>query len=358
MEFAAISLDEVQASSVTALGLDPELYVLEYPEALAASIRRAASFLCPTTPRSLIDAVAEVVTPVLREPPKHDDLVELLEQLISTGDLLELAESDPDRRGRLLYLGPPSFVERAPGQFLVTGIRPLAAPLVSDSFEVTHVLHMRTVTLDSSTGERQLRATGLHKITQAQWIGKPATLSSAEFLEQYRARLGAARAAGAVVGLEIIDPASKPSYYRGRWRKPTTGDTGDFVGRRPQAYGADLWCVVRMKNGEPERLIDLPLDAASTPARDDAWRLQAAIDATNGTPLGFRVLSIPDTTPRASVVDFFSPLPTWAERYLELVGTAIDKSRGALFSYRVEDTAVGALRSMLRDTLWMNVVID
>jgi hypothetical protein len=283
--------------------------------------------------------------------------MELLEQLISTGDLLELTESTVDHKVRLLYLGPPSFVERAPGQFLITGIRPLAAPLVT-SFVVNYVLHTRTVTLDSESGDRQLRAAGLHKIGQAQWVGRPATLSAVEFVEMYRIRLSAARAAGAVEGLQIIDPARRPRYYRGRWRQPEKKDNGDFVGRRPQAYGADLWCAVRLNDGEPERLLDLPVDAAPNPARDDAWRLQAAIDAVSGRSLEYRVRSIPNSTPLVSIVDFFSPLPTWAERYLELIGTAADKSRGALFSYGVEDSALVSLRSTLNEALWMNVVTD
>ena len=30
---------------------------------------------------------------------------------------------------------------------------------------------------------------------------------------------------------------------------PAATDTGDFIARRPQAYGADLWCLVRLQAG-------------------------------------------------------------------------------------------------------------
>jgi hypothetical protein len=358
MEFTAVSIDEVHATSIRALGLDDQLFVLEYPEAIAASIRRAASFLCPTTPRVLVDAVLEALTPVLSEPPKRDDLMELVDQLVSTGDLLELSETSVDRKTRMLYLGPPSFVEKSAGRYLLTGIRPLAAPLVSGDIVVEHVLHTRTTTLEPTTAEASLRASGLHKISRQQWAGQPSAVGSAEYVEGFRQRLSAARVAGSVEGLTIMDPATKPRYYRGRWREPVAGDTGDFVGRRPQAYGADVWCVVRMVDGAPERLLDLPLDAAATPARDEAWRLQAAIDAVNSAPLPFRVRSMPNAASAESLVDFFSPLPTWAERYLELVGNAMDKSPGALFAYRVPDAALPALRSVLTETLWMSDVTD
>jgi hypothetical protein len=356
MEFSPVSLDEVQATSIRTLGLDDRLFVLEYPEAIAASLRRAASFLCPTTPRALVDAVLEVLTPVLAEPPKREDLMELVDQLISTGDLLELIGVSEDRKARLLYLGPPSFVEKSPGCYLLTGVRPLAAPLVGDDIEIEYVLHTRTTALDPATGEGSLRASGLHKVNRQQWTGQPSVVSAAEFFAAYTQRLGVARAAGFVDGLTIIDPATKPRYYRGRWREPGAGDTGTFVGRRPQAYGADAWCVVSLVDGAPDRLIDLPLDSAATPARDEAWRLQAGIDAVNGTPLVYRVRPMPDAAKSESLVDFFSPLPTWAERYLELVGYAMDKSPGALFAYRVPDAALPALRSVLTETLWMKIV--
>lgn len=358
MEFLPVSLDEVHAISIRTLGLDDQLFVLDYPEAIAASIRRAASFLCPSTPRAIVDEVLEVLTPVLAGPPSRDDLMELIDQMISTGDLLELIGVSDDRRSRLLYLGPPSFVEKSPGHYLLTGVRPLAAPLVGDDIKIEYVRHTRTASLEPATAEATLRASGLHKVNRQQWTGQPGAAGAGQFIASYTQRLAVARSAGSVEGLTIIDPMTKPRYYRGRWREPVSGDTGTFVGRRPQAYGADAWCIVSLVDGAPDRLIDLPIDAVSTPARDEAWRLQAAIDAVNGTPVVYRVRPMPGEAATESLVDLFSPLPTWAERYLELVGSAMDKSPGALFAYRAPDAALPALRSMLTEMLWMNIVTE
>ena len=358
MEFSPVSIHEVQTASIRALGLDDQLFLLEYPEAIAASVRRAASFLSPTTPRVLVDTVLEVLTPVLSEPPSRENLMDLVDQMVSTGDLLELVESSVDGNARLLYLGPPSFVEKTPGQYLLTGIRPFGAPLLNGDISIDYVLHTRTAVLDAEIAEPTLRSSGLHKISREHWIGQPSAPSAADYVAGFSQRLRVARPAGFVDGLRIIDPATNPRYYRGRWREPAAEDTGDFVGRRPQAYGADAWSVVRLVDGLPVRLIDLPLDTPTTPARDEAWRLQAAIDAVNGTPPVFRMRPIPGAASAASLVDFFAPLPTWAERHLELVGSAIDKSRRALFAYRVPDAALPALRSMLTETLWMNMVTE
>lgn len=358
MTITTLTLDRVKAISVHALGLDAERFSLESPEAIAASIRRAASFLCPTDPRTLVDSAIEVLAPLQSELPKREDLMELLEQIVSTGDLIELTTATYGRQSRLLYLGPPSFIEKAPGQYLVTGVRPEAVPLLSEDFKIDYVRHTRSVSLDPGSAEAQLRASGLHKITLSKWVGQPSVLSAPEYVGQFNQRLSVARTAGAVEGLSIIDPSTRVDYYRGRWRSPASGDNGAFVGRRPQAYGADLWCIVRLLNGVPERLIDLPLDGGPGPARDDAWRLQAAIDAVNSGPPCYRVYRSTDASSDALVVDFFSPLPTWTERHLGLVGNATNRSRGALFTYLVPATAMAELQSVLAETLWMSEIAE
>ena len=70
--------------------------------------------------------------------------------------------------------------------------------------------------------------------------------------------LDAAPASFEIPGLSLIDPTSSVRYYRGRWVQPQA-QTGRFVGRRSQAYGADLWCYIEMDEGQPRRFLDLPL---------------------------------------------------------------------------------------------------
>lgn len=353
MTITTLTLDEAKTISVRALGLDSERLSLESPEAIATSIRRAASFLCPIDPRTLVDSVIEVLSPLQTDPPKREDLMELLEQIVSTGDLVELTTGTYGRQSRLLYLGPPSFIEKAPGQYLVTGVRPEAVPLLSEDFKIDHVHHTRTVSLEPASAEVQLRASGLHKVTLSKWVGQPGAVSAPAYIKQFRLRLSVGRVAGAVEGLSIIDPSTRVDYYRGRWRSPASGDNGTFVGRRPQAYGADLWCVVQLLNGVPERLIDLPLDGGPGPARDDAWRLQAAMDAVDFRSQCYRVHRSTGASSDQLVVDFFSPLPTWTERHLGLVGNPANRSPGALFTYLVPATSMAGLQSVLAETLWM-----
>ncbi|WP_315068025.1 hypothetical protein [uncultured Microbacterium sp.] len=352
MRLSTRTVDEISEMALATLGLVGQGVSMNSPEAIAASVRRIASLLCPSTPRALIDATVETVAPVLSALPTREELMTIVEQLISSGDLLELRDVE-DRPGRLLYLAPPSFVMMSPGRYLVTGIRPLAEPLVGPDLSVHHVGHLRTVTLDPADAEKVLRAHGLHRVTAPQWIGQPAIVPAAEFLETFSDRLSSARPAGVVAGLTIIDSAAAVWHYRRRWRLPTEADTGDAVGRRPQAYGADHWCVVRLRDGAPVTLVDLPVEATSTPGHDSAWRVQAAIDAVRGNPQMYRVRALPGDPGQDHIVDLFSPLPSWADRYLDLVGMPVDRSVDALFSYRLPITALAGLDAVLTDTLWM-----
>jgi hypothetical protein len=355
VKVSAASPAECGELAVRTLDVD-EAADLFSAEGLTASLRRAASFLCPASPRQVIDAVLEALRPL--QPGgglSREELANLLDLLISGGDLLELRQSG-DVPGRLLYLGPPSYVERQPGQYLLLGIRPFGAPLISSDLAgaVQYEGHTRTIGLPPDGAAAQLSELGLHMIRPKQWIRRPPESGAGELIGQMRDRLAAAGPAGVVEGLTIVAPETKVTYYRGRWRPVKPADSGLFVGRRPQAYGADLWCVVLVADGSPERLFDLPVDDLSAPGHDEAWRIQAALDAVGGNPQLFRVGGVSGIGASAGrTVDFFSPLPRWAERYLQLTGMAVPRTAGALCSYRVPEGAIPGLTSFLEEMLWM-----
>lgn len=346
---------EVSAVAVRMLGLDQSSLDLFSQEALCASLRRAASFLCPVSPRRLVDSVLDALTPLGVEPPvTREDLMDHLDLLVNAGDLLELKQPG-ERTSRQLYLGPPSYVEKQPGRYLLLGVRPYAAPLV-DVEQIGAVIayegHTRTVVLDRADAGEILAATDLLQMSAAQWIRGPRNEPHSAVLDTIRERLEADRSPGHINDLEIIDSARSVRFYRGRWRGPTSTDSGVVVGRRPQAYGAPLWCVVLLVQGVPQAVVDLPIEFAVRPGSDEARRFQAALDAERGTPQQYRIRG-GGISCGTHVVDFFSPLPTWAERYLQLVGLPVPKSRGALFSYRVPDAVVRDVQRLLGESLWM-----
>ncbi|NYD68707.1 hypothetical protein [Agromyces atrinae] len=199
----------------------------------------------------------------------------------------------------------------------------------------------------------RLATAGLRPIERERWVGSPVPEQSETLLQRISGRLDAASSSGDIEGLQIVDPSSKVRYYRGRWRAPVVGDTGDFMARRPQAYGADLWCAVRLVNGTATKLAEFPIDNPVIPGRDEAWRLQMAIDATRGAPQQFALE--PFSSGDAVIVKFFSPIPGFAERYLQLIGLSLETS-GALFAYRVPIGAMPSLMQLFNDMLWMTTI--
>ncbi len=358
MRLTKLTADTASHLTVETLGLDPEAVGLTSTEGIAASLRRAASFMCPTSPARLVDAVLGALGPLGGDDLQRDEIVQLLDQLAASGDLLELRH-ESGRSTRLLYLAPPSFIERVPGNYLLVGVRPFGAPLISDELAdaIEYEGHTRILTLNLDDAETQLRSRGLQKVPKKRWVATPGIEAPADLIERHRARLNVADEAGELDGLKLLDPAAKVRYYRGRWRTPATTDTGDFVARRPQAYGADLWCLVRFEAGVPMRLMEFPVADPVVPGRDEAWRYQMAIDAQRGKPQEFRIRRGARPTDKVAI-DFFSPLPGFAERYVQFAGLALGKTPGSLFSFRLPTEALNDVTKFLTDLLWMTYQED
>ena len=353
MLISQLSPSTAAAAAVQALGLDPEAIELGSTEAIAAALRRAASFMCPTSPGRLVDAVQGAIQPLGLDEVSRGDVADVLEQLLASGDLLELRH-DHGRSTRLLYLAPPSFIERQPGDFLLMGIRPFGVAIIEDELaeSIKYGGHTRSLPLDPQEGPLQLLERGLRSIPKGRWVARPSIEAPADLIARYRTRLDVAGDAGQLAGLQLLDPSSPVRFYKGRWRTPLETDTGDFIARRPQAYGADLWCLIRFTSGIAQRLIEMPVDDPVVPGRDEAWRYQAAVDAVRGVPQSYRVRAT--GTPDDDVIfDFFSPLPGFAERYVQLAGLALGKTPGALFSFRVPIGSGADVAAFLTDMLWM-----
>ncbi|MCF3172618.1 hypothetical protein IPZ61_04710 [Streptomyces sioyaensis] len=356
MNINALSGREVARRTVHMLGLDETAIDVSAPEAICSSLRRAASFLCPATPRELVDAVMEVLGPLDDSSSvARGQLATQLDLLVAIGDLVELPNRR-DRGSRRLYLAPPSYVTKAPGRYLLLGVRPDGVPLLDEPVgaDVRHEGHVRSIEMDATTGPVRLRAAGLHEISIDDWRRQPSVASASAIVRGMRQRLDWAAQSGSVSDLTLLDPESSVLHYRGRWRPPTDGDCGDYVARRPQAYGADLWCSVRVESGLPRALIDLPTDDPAVSACDEAWRLQAAIDAARGRPQLVRIRSA-GGAPGSRTLDLFGPVPGWAQRYLELVGIPGPRAWDALITYRVPLWAIGELTEFFTDMLWMQV---
>jgi hypothetical protein len=336
------------------LGLNPEKYSLESAEGIACALRRAAAYLAPCSPTTLVRAVVSPLEGLVSNlDEKREAVEEILEAVIAHGDIAEHEDIlGSTSSGRLLYAAPPSFVMRKSGTALVLGIaQDHKAPLPSDLEEKLEYVGCvrRLVAPEPFPLRKTLREFGLAELSADYWTKMPATTRSDRHVASANELLDRASTFNAdVPGLSILDPGEPVQYYRGRW-KELKKRSGRFVGRRKQAYGADLWCYVEVDQGVPRRLVDFPFGPTRHRACDHAWHLQMAIDSVRGHPQEY---AIDEKEAGVSLLKFFSPLPQWAQRRLVGVGNP-EASKGCLLSYSVPQEELEEERSFLASSLWL-----
>lgn len=351
-----VSAAEVHAQKVAELGLDPSALDLTSVEAVAGALRRAASFLCPCTAPTLVRGVVRPMRGLVQDLDAFKGLVEeTLEAMIAHGDILEHrdVEGDPGHGAAvLLYTAPAGFVARESGAVILLGVATDQLSALTDDLEarIEYVNHVRR--LSPCPGEdlrSDLLQLGLIETSYSAWLRAPQPETAAQHMARLDRLLGAAQPSRDVPGLSLLDPARGVRYYRGRWVDPRA-QSGHFVARRSQAYGADLWCYVEMRDGNPERLVDLPVAGSRWRGCDEAWHLQMAIDAQRGEPQWFRIRPGPEG---ARVMEFFSPVPMWARRRWDAVGEPVSAS-GCLFAYRLADAELAEELRFAREALWLD----
>jgi hypothetical protein len=346
---------EVHARKVEELGLDPAAVDLRSIEAIAAALRRAASYLCPCAGATLVRDVVSPFRGLVDDLEATKALVEdTLETMISHGDMLEQQDVTEEPRsgvGCLLYAAPPSFVARGSGAVILLGVAPDQLSVLPDDIEgrIQYVNHVRRLSaLPGEDLRSVLKNLGLVELSHDNWLKAPRNAVPGQHVLKLDGLLDATPPSRDIPGLVLLDPDRPVGYYRGRWVAPRA-QTGRFVGRRSQAYGADLWCYVQLRDGQPERLIDLPLARSRWRGCDEAWHLQLAIDAQRREPQRFKIRPGPEGT---VVLEFFSPLPMWARRRWDAVGEPVLGS-GCLFAYQLTAAEAGEEVRFAREALWL-----
>lgn len=347
-----LSATQVHERTVEKLGLDPEALDLTAVEAISSLLRRASGFLCPCSPRRIEHVVLDSLRGVVDDTDNIRETVEAtLQALIAYGDLIEIrmtAGSDATL-GTQIYCAPPSFVSRRSGVVLLLGVVRERASALPEELErqVEYARHTRRLVADEGV-MADMRDLGLLELPEHVWLRSPPAESPGECVRRFGRMLDIAPPSGDIPGLTLLDPTRSVRYYRGRWVEPSS-QTGRFVAKRTQLYGADLWCQVEIEYGLPKKLADLPVMESGWRGYDEAWQLQAAIDAERGEPQVFRVR--PQGGGRM-VVQFFSPVPVWAQRRWDAIGDPVPSS-GCLFAYAFDESEAGEEVTYMRDRLWL-----
>ena len=350
-----ISAIEVLAECRRILGMSSDQEAALDDATLAGLARRSAGIHCPCSRATLRASLLECTRGL---PSAYGSLREAvdeaIESLIVAGDLLELNDvvtEDSNVRQTWVFAAPPGFVVRPSGSVFLFGVVPDQDSLLPTTLS-DRVLHRgATRLLEPRSGEdlqHELRELGLQGLSVDAWFKSPQPEDPAKLIARHQQLLTSENPVTEVPDLQILDSARDVTYYRGRWTEPTNQD-GMFVARRPQEFGAPIWCLVDLHNGSPVRLLDLPLKQTRWRACDAAWHLQMAIDHRNGEPQCYRRR----TDDGGVRFDFFSPLPQWSQRRLLILGRSLPRDR-SLLSFRLPAKEADTEEAFLHQNLWLS----
>ncbi len=352
----ALSSREALGSIIRSLRLPASLTESVSDEVIAQSLRRAIHIEAPCAAYALARAACEALTGLgLPDEALESRIEEVMESLIAYGDILEMRNAGEDRwkaDGALeLRAAPPAFVQRKDGSVVLLGVAgDEITPLPGDWDPRIHYRGaLRIVRFETGEDTRALlHEMGLFELPEAVWLRLPSREISATHIKTWHDRLAAEPPSTPIQGLQILDTRKSPTYYAGRWMEARASHDGFFVARRPQRFGAPLWCIVDLERGVVKRFKDLFSPGDRIRPCDLAWRLQAALDAEAGAPQRYRVAP----PLGATRITFFSPLPCWAERRLAIVGDKAKPENG-LYAFDVPPGAAAAETGFLREMLWM-----
>lgn len=348
---AVISSSQALERTFASLGLSDEAgKLLPSKVLIAQSLRRAVFNAAPCPPQVLRSLVFAALSPIVQDADTlKAGIEETLENLIAMGDLLEMSTDIEGRRDVVLRPAPPAFVARRDGTIIILGVAgdeltPVRRPPV-----LYHESGLRCIQPDDVTVCRaELLDLGLIELSERLWLFAPAAMNAAELLAHWKSRLPVDAKPEKIEGLELLQPASTTSFYKGRWTTLHPKLSGIFVARRVQRYGAKLWCLADVKDGLVQRFVDIRAKDSRTRDCDEAWRLQAALDAAAGTPQSVRV----STSGSATLLAFSAPLPRWAARRLSFIGKLVSVQRALLAFELPTENAQDELR-WLGENLWL-----
>ena len=350
-----ISVNDICEDTVGQLGFDQKGLDILSTEVIANLLRRVASFKCPCTSSALVSSVMAAIDCLVKDDTLKEKIEDVLEAIVSYGDLLELKNIttlDNDMKGTWLYLAPPAFVKRQSGQLIIIGIATdNVTPWPDGLPAVEYRRHIRQIKPEDVKNDCiMLSQHGFISLSEQVWLKSPKKEKPNEYIRKLDSMLENSQDPGVLTGLSILDPSRKPTYYKGRWVE-TKNQTGHFIARRAQAYGANLWCYVKLEDGRPTKLLDFPISKNKYRGCDEAWHLQMAIDSTSGHPQQFRIRPI--STKEGHIIDFFSPVPMWAQRRFDYIGEPATKHQ-CLCSYKFEDRELSQEIRFMKEELWLS----
>lgn len=355
----------VQARVISAAqAIDDLLQALELEPAtpadmmvmIAAVLRRLCGFMCPCPPHAIVQMACRSLEPLQLQLENLRESVEaMLEDLTVCGDVLELsrvAMAGAENQPTWLFCAPPSFVARSGGRIHLFGIAADDAAFLPRELrtQVRREGAARFINATDATIVPALKQLGLREISEAAWMTSVRAEPAQQYIERHRKRLVAQGVLGDMPGLVVLDHAQEASVsYRRRWRLAQR-ESGLYIGRAEQPYGAPLWYLCDLQDGAVKRSLLLPLKDSPERASDAAWRIQLSIDAAQGRPATYECREDRD----GFTLVFGFPLPTAAQRRLLFLGVGRRRSDANPFAFWLPAAELQVEQRFLKDLYWFH----
>jgi hypothetical protein len=344
--------DECLTAARTAVGAAPGT---DLETGLASAVLRYAVHVRGSVPRaSLLSEAVSLLTPIASEGTALPEVVEgELEALLAIGEVM-LRQPAPGARIHV-EPGRPAFVEvdgEGGRQLLVLGGSVDGRPTLPAPLESRLRPRGRARWLPLRAGEEGLKEElvfhGLREVAFDAWSRTPRIETTdslvAPLLERSR-RI----AADKVASLEVFDPTTGNTYFRGRVRQLRAEDVealcsrfGFAPARDPDADRGAHYSVI-FHNGGAFSSLSLGFGVE---ARDRWLRLSAAVCHRHGADRAFRCERAGD------ILRLFFPPPSWLERLLSL---GVPAKAGGLCAFSLPSAAWPLVQRALTDVAFADL---
>ncbi|MRD46471.1 hypothetical protein GHT07_04235 [Caenimonas koreensis DSM 17982] len=324
------------------------------PQTLVAEVmRRIAGTMCPCPPGALRRATVSALAPLSLLDALEDQVDDTFEDLVGTGDLIELTRvlvEGGENQPSWMFCSPPSFVRRSSGRIYIIGVAPDDAVFLPSELRKTMLRSGALRYFDDPEGAcaKELRGIGLRELLPEAWLVQRRPVSAEAVVTQHLHLLEKNGVPGALDKAVILGGPNAGKSYRDRWMSPTN-ESGHFIVRVPQLYGEPLWYLSKLDLGVVQRSLLMPAQEAKERSSDAAWRLQLALDAAAGQPNAYKLAEIDG----GYLMVFSFPLPLEARRRLTIVGSRRAQPGSGTTRFWIPKNELAEEQRFLRDSYWL-----
>ncbi len=343
---------ELLTATRMAVGADP---VADLETGLASAVLRYAVHIRGSVPRARL--LAEAVTLLAPIAGDSTDLPELIEgELDALLGIGELVVRQPAPGARIhVEPGPPAFVEvegAGGSQLIVLGGSIDGRPTLPAALEGRLRPRGRARWLALGDGDGQLKDRlvfhGLREVPFEVWAQTPRSETVDSLVSPLLERARQI-AADKVASLEVFDPTTGNTYFRGRVKRLPAEEVqalcvrfGFAPTRDPDSEAGSHYSVIFYGNGAFSSMsLGFGVDA-----RDRWLRLAAAVSHRHGADHAFKCERDGD------LLRLFFPPPSWLERLLAL---GVPAKAGGLCSFSLPSAAWPVVQRALTDVAFADI---